>query len=245
MSQLAVLLQESAERESGDSRGTAALTILRLLREEMDGLDLGMRRKRSFKERIGFNKMGCCGGPIWGFGPTTMPVLEVDDGEQELVEGDAQEIHHQLPSQEEEEELPPTDQSRSQPNGNIMVCGSENRSDSSAGMNLAAALAAERQYRSLQEPEVEILNVVGRVIVEPVPVTPARVSLMRLLEESDGGDEKLGCDSMCCVCMVRKKGAAFIPCGHTYCRVCSRELWLNRGSCPLCNRAILEILDIF
>ncbi|KAI3980363.1 hypothetical protein MKX01_003902 [Papaver californicum] len=49
----------------------------------------------------------------------------------------------------------------------------------------------------------------------------------------------------CCVCMIRPKGAAFIPCGHTFCRLCSRKLWVNRGNCPLCNSFILEILDIF
>lgn len=49
----------------------------------------------------------------------------------------------------------------------------------------------------------------------------------------------------CCVCMVRHKGAAFIPCGHTFCRMCSREIWVSRGNCPLCNNLILEILDIF
>ncbi|KHN03506.1 hypothetical protein glysoja_004532, partial [Glycine soja] len=98
-----------------------------------------------------------------------------------------------------------------------------------SGMNLAAALAAERQFREGEG-------------------TPLRVSLMRLLEETEGGDaavEAVGNDWVCCVCMGRKKGAAFIPCGHTFCRVCSRELWLNRGTCPLCNRSILEILDIF
>lgn len=49
----------------------------------------------------------------------------------------------------------------------------------------------------------------------------------------------------CCVCMIRSKGAAFIPCGHTFCRLCSRELWVQRGNCPLCNTAILQVLDIF
>ncbi|KAK7412705.1 hypothetical protein VNO78_04263 [Psophocarpus tetragonolobus] len=104
-------------------------------------------------------------------------------------------------------------------------------------MNLAAALAAERQLRGPQD--------------EPGPLrapgTPWRVSLMSLLEEEE--EEKglglVGNDSLCCVCMGRNKGAAFIPCGHTFCRVCSRQLWLNRLSCPLCNRSILDILDIF
>jgi hypothetical protein len=82
--------------------------------------------------------------------------------------------------------------------------------------------------------------------------TTWRVSLMKLLEETEVENESStavvvegGNDTVCCVCMGRKKGAAFIPCGHTFCRVCSRELWLNRGNCPLCNRSILEILDIF
>ncbi|XWS76089.1 hypothetical protein CRYUN_Cryun01aG0147200 [Craigia yunnanensis] len=97
---------------------------------------------------------------------------------------------------------------------------------------------------------------------------PMRMSLMDLLEESgssymmgDDDDEyeekeeeeeeeevveaSGGIEYTCCVCMVRHKGAAFIPCGHTFCRFCSRELWVQRGNCPLCNGFILEILDIF
>ncbi|WCJ22954.1 RING/U-box superfamily protein [Euphorbia peplus] len=64
-------------------------------------------------------------------------------------------------------------------------------------------------------------------------------------EEDDGSDGGDGIEHTCCVCMVRHKGAAFIPCGHTFCRLCSRELWAQRGNCPLCNGYILEILDIF
>lgn len=97
---------------------------------------------------------------------------------------------------------------------------------------------------------------------------PARISLMELLVETDRGmgltgssyamgdvdsdaaaeisEESRGIDEhMCCVCMVRNKGSAFIPCGHTFCRLCSRELWVQRGNCPLCNGFITEILDIF
>ncbi|KAL0417472.1 UNVERIFIED_CONTAM: hypothetical protein Sradi_1160700 [Sesamum radiatum] len=99
---------------------------------------------------------------------------------------------------------------------------------------------------------------------------PARTSLMALLaetdrqmglegsaytvaEEEEEEEETTGVSGVvngveynnCCVCMVRHKGAAFIPCGHTFCRLCSRELWVQRGNCPLCNNYILEILDIF
>lgn len=115
--------------------------------------------------------------------------------------------------------------------------------------DLASALAAERQQREEEERQVV--------------ASPARVSLMALMEQTDvctvamegegEGEEVIeekeekgrGVGSVCCVCMVRQKGAAFIPCGHTFCRVCSRELWISRGSCPLCNTCIQEVLDIF
>ncbi|KAE8685835.1 Detected protein of confused Function [Hibiscus syriacus] len=95
---------------------------------------------------------------------------------------------------------------------------------------------------------------------------PVRMSLMEFLQETDligprhttvnaGDDEEneeketvaasVGMQHTCCVCMVRHRGAAFIPCGHTFCRVCSRELWVQRGDCPPCSGIIMEILDIF
>jgi len=64
-------------------------------------------------------------------------------------------------------------------------------------------------------------------------------------EEEEGEGSNVKVEHNCCVCMVRDKGAAFIPCGHTFCRMCSRELWVSRGNCPLCNHFILEVLDIF
>ncbi|XP_047163278.1 uncharacterized protein LOC124832969 [Vigna umbellata] len=211
MSQLGVVLQESLQREPR--------TILGLLSDQMDGVESGARRRKSFKERFGFMGIGCCGAS-WGF---RSDALSFTQGEQQ------QQANHQE-----------TDPGQ----GSGLDCVDQGAAGS--GMNLAAALAAERQIRGPQEEA-------GRA-----PGTPWRVSLMRLLEESEGGEsaavekekeeekgDVVGNDSMCCVCMGRKKGAAFIPCGHTFCRVCSRELWLNRGSCPLCNRSILEILDIF
>ncbi|XP_077216998.1 uncharacterized protein LOC143851443 [Tasmannia lanceolata] len=102
------------------------------------------------------------------------------------------------------------------------------------GMNLATALAAERHFRAATPPE-------------EWEGTGLKVSLMRLLEEGDEFEsekEEEG-NGVCCVCMGRRKDAAFIPCGHTFCRVCSKEVRVNRGFCPLCNRSILEILDIF
>lgn len=132
----------------------------------------------------------------------------------------------------------------------------------------------ETEPNSVVAPAREIglssIETLAPAAVEEVVATP-RVSLMALLEETDwtggnagsmdldeiGVDEELyttkfeqegakeGGEFVCCVCMVRHKGAAFIPCGHTFCRLCSRELWVNRGNCPLCNGFILEILDIF
>ncbi|CAN8245212.1 unnamed protein product [Cochlearia groenlandica] len=97
--------------------------------------------------------------------------------------------------------------------------------------NLAEALAEERLARADHVTENRV----------------AKVPLMKLLAETDGCDANtlMGCDTMCCVCMGREKGAAFIPCGHTYCRVCSREIWVTRGKCPLCNRPIFDVLDLY
>ncbi|XP_054783280.1 uncharacterized protein LOC129290516 [Prosopis cineraria] len=64
-------------------------------------------------------------------------------------------------------------------------------------------------------------------------------------DEEEEESKQWSIQENCCVCMVRHKGAAFIPCGHTFCRQCSRELWVSRGHCPLCNNVILEILDLF
>jgi hypothetical protein len=62
-------------------------------------------------------------------------------------------------------------------------------------------------------------------------------------EEDEGATEEL--DPMCCVCMVGHKGAAFIPCGHTFCRKCCREVRRSIGSCPLCNQAIVDVLKLY
>lgn len=64
-------------------------------------------------------------------------------------------------------------------------------------------------------------------------------------EEYDGEDDEGGMEYDCCVCMVKHRGSAFVPCGHAFCRMCSRELTVTKGNCPLCNNFILEILDIF
>ncbi|KAF7039388.1 hypothetical protein CFC21_049392 [Triticum aestivum] len=106
------------------------------------------------------------------------------------------------------------------------------------------------------------------------PPAAASTSLMTLMEQADGHWDEAGEDGgasrcgsvedndedgrgerheeeeeeelqVCCVCMVRHKGAAFIPCGHTFCRLCSRELRHTRGNCPLCNVFIQDILHIF
>ncbi|KAL5842389.1 hypothetical protein ACOSQ3_012992 [Xanthoceras sorbifolium] len=251
----------------------------------MDGVDHGrirITRRRSLKERLGLKGMGCCGGTTWVFRPTST-TINASDSEDEQQQ---QQHHNQLQLQEQllqeyQQELTNREGTR---NVSDPRCSSPApvNSRGSNSMNLAAALAAERHFRAVEGTNLEAGptnvdvhnnnnssssssgsgggdsgNNVGPTTT--APGTPLRMSLMRLLAETDGGDEEEektaaavrgvggggGNDTVCCVCMIRKKGAAFIPCGHTFCRVCSREVWLNRGSCPLCNRSILEILDIF
>lgn len=202
-----------SDREERE-RGGRIRTLLDLLTtEKLDGVDRattpGASRWKTLKERLGLKGIGCCGSATWHYGS---PPLVGGDADTNEDENDVIVVEESETRQQMTEVGPP-------------------------GMNLAAALAAERQFR---EPP-------------PPPGTPLRVSLTRLLEENgekfdvkrEKAGEEMGSDSMCCVCMGRKKGAALIPCGHTYCRVCTREVWLNRGSCPLCNLPILEILDIY
>ena len=232
--------------ENGDDslfRLQEARTLLWFLGEGMDGLDR-TGRWDIIKRRLGFKKISCCGGASWGFRPTTMSVREDedDDGVDDRAQSQAQPQSMDQAHDEVGQASPETSPGR----------GCYGEAPVSPRMNLATALAAERQMRAAQD--VATAAAVGPtdgVTSEGPPGTPLRMSLLRLLEESDGGEAETakerggGSDHLCCVCMGRKKGAAFIPCGHTFCRVCSRELWLNRGSCPLCNRPILEILDIF
>ncbi|CAH8373869.1 unnamed protein product [Eruca vesicaria subsp. sativa] len=122
-------------------------------------------------------------------------------------------------------------------------------------LQLGAVLAEERALSAREEETPPVVT---------TDMQPARMSLMELLDENegqmslvgggggDGEEEERGAveetkaaEISCCVCMVRSKGAAFIPCGHTFCRLCSRELWVQRGNCPLCNTSISEILDLF
>ncbi|CAN1220079.1 hypothetical protein LINPERPRIM_LOCUS1786 [Linum perenne] len=110
-------------------------------------------------------------------------------------------------------------------------------------MNLAMALAAERNSRDVG-PGEDVKTLM--MLIEETDGDDRRRVMRKKEEEetSEGGGGK-GRDWVCCVCMERDKGAAFIPCGHTFCRVCSRAVWGQRGCCPVCNRPILEVLDIF
>ncbi|XP_024381394.1 uncharacterized protein [Physcomitrium patens] len=106
----------------------------------------------------------------------------------------------------------------------------------------------------------------AREVVVPTPAReepPRRVSLLSLLNQDmemdeNGAQAERGgyedepddhvteqLDPMCCVCMVGHKGAAFIPCGHTFCRRCCREVRRTRGCCPLCKQTIIDVLNIY
>ncbi|XP_010552051.1 PREDICTED: uncharacterized protein LOC104822500 [Tarenaya hassleriana] len=62
-------------------------------------------------------------------------------------------------------------------------------------------------------------------------------------EEDDDCNEEGDFD--CCMCGVKIKGAAFTPCGHTFCKLCSKELMVQRGHCPVCTSFLVEFLEIF
>ncbi|KAB1221787.1 hypothetical protein CJ030_MR2G005455 [Morella rubra] len=96
----------------------------------MDGVD-GASRRRSLKERLGLKGMGCCAA-TWGFRATTV----TDDDDDEI--------------QREEVEVVYVVQSPPESNS---VPGCMGTAPSGSGMNLAAALAAERQFRASHEQQ--------------------------------------------------------------------------------------------
>ncbi|KAK1424291.1 hypothetical protein QVD17_19617 [Tagetes erecta] len=215
-------------------------TLVDLLTETtMNGGD-HLRRRKSLHERLGLKSIVCCGS-TWGFGASAMTTqTDEDDEENDVVESVNQQIligtrNLNTPVQLE----PVTSSNLNSSRDFISVTGPPTSIDvnsdpectfTSPRMNLADALAAERQLRSTVVASDDIQANESSTEDEK----PLKMSLMRLLEENemDGQDEEmegLSKDEMCCVCMGRKKGAALIPCGHTFCRVCCRELWLNRG----------------
>ena len=196
---------------------------------------------KNLKQRLGLKAMGCCGA---NWSPRArISILEEDEEEEVIISRDGNVVNNRIQNQTENSASIPllVGQQQQQQQQVVPTTGS--------WMNLAMALEAERNLRAT--------NV--------APSGTEVKTLKRLIEETEGVDwnkkkrkdivvvnnvEGVGvvggsCDWMCCVCMERKKGAAFIPCGHTFCRVCSREVWVNRGSCPVCNRSILDILDLF
>ncbi|XP_010547084.1 PREDICTED: uncharacterized protein LOC104818961 [Tarenaya hassleriana] len=64
-------------------------------------------------------------------------------------------------------------------------------------------------------------------------------------DEDDENREEDEGEFNCCVCSVKIKGAAFIPCGHTFCKLCSKELLVQEGHCPVCSTFVIEFLEIF
>ncbi|KAL4587957.1 hypothetical protein LXL04_000834 [Taraxacum kok-saghyz] len=58
-------------------------------------------------------------------------------------------------------------------------------------------------------------------------------------------EEDIGDCNICGGCKVKHKGTAFGPCGHTFCKNCTKELHVSIGNCPTCSNYMLEILDIY
>ncbi|KAL3519408.1 hypothetical protein ACH5RR_017557 [Cinchona calisaya] len=194
-------LQRRIERQRG-----ATMTLMELLRERIDtNTDRTIRRK-SLSERLGLKGLGCC-GPTWGLGPNNVNVR--DDDDEDAQGGGVLELENEVINVSQ---APPE-------NGSTAVCSDGNPATS--GMNLAEALEAERNFRVTQE--LDEMGQMAGLSSSPIRPngsgTPFRMSLMRLLEETDGCDHgewekegtRVGSDSVCCVCMGRKKGAAFIP----------------------------------
>ncbi|GAU25768.1 hypothetical protein TSUD_222250 [Trifolium subterraneum] len=148
----------------------------------MDSLDdLPRRRRRSFKERLGFIGFGCC-GTTWGFRSSSSSAqlsqnIQQQSPDMDIDTGPGQDPNMCL---------------------GLSLTAPTSSGSGSSSMNLAAALAAERQLRGAGQTGETVVGV-GRM-----PGTPWRVSLMRLLEETENGDtvavvSKVAEDKVCSV----------------------------------------------
>ncbi|KAI3526498.1 hypothetical protein L1887_05754 [Cichorium endivia] len=63
--------------------------------------------------------------------------------------------------------------------------------------------------------------------------------------EPEPEEEDIGDYNLCCQCKAKHKNTAFGPCGHTFCKHCTKELHISIGNCPTCSNYMLEILDIY
>ncbi|KAK4765863.1 hypothetical protein SAY87_007505 [Trapa incisa] len=133
----------------------------------------------------------------------------------------------------------------------------------------AAATAAEEEDDDEVDEEEDREGMGGEKAVKGEEGQP-RMSLMDLLgdyeeeedeeedydkeeeeeeeEEEDGGSEVAEADGYkccCCVCMVKHKVQPMVPCGHSYCKLCTKEMYVSRGNCPICNNFIQEIITVF
>ncbi|EOA17240.1 hypothetical protein CARUB_v10005514mg [Capsella rubella] len=135
--------------------------------------------------------------------------------------------------------------------------GGDEAAEREGRRRLSTVLAGERE--EVQPPRMSLMELLEDNDGQMYDVGEREAVAVEVEAEAEvegrnggcGGGEAVGVtgtatvELSCCVCMIRSKGAAFIPCGHTFCRLCSRELWVQRGNCPLCNTTILQVLDIF
>lgn len=118
-----------------------------------------------------------------------------------------------------------------------------------AGLDLSGTISCRVSLMTLLHEEAAAADSTTTLEVRPEEEEAATAAAADEEEQkamSMRGTMQVGEDPLlCCVCMIRRKGAALIPCGHTFCRICAKQLFAGRGACPLCNNLIVQVLDIF
>ncbi|GAU22421.1 hypothetical protein TSUD_123080, partial [Trifolium subterraneum] len=103
----------------------------------------------------------------------------------------------------------------------------------------AAEAAAEEEEAEAGPPTMSLMDLLGETDRE-LGLEGSRYILSDEDEdedyyddEEDDEDGENALEQTCCICMVKHKGAALAACGHSFCRMCSRELMVAKGNCPL------------
>ena len=52
-------------------------------------------------------------------------------------------------------------------------------------------------------------------------------------------------DSLCTICVTRRKDCFYIPCGHSFCMPCACQMYETNSLCPVCRSSVTRVQSIF
>ncbi|KAL4342036.1 hypothetical protein GQ457_08G020650 [Hibiscus cannabinus] len=157
-----------------------------------------------------------------------------------------QNAHHHSTSDDEDDDDEDDEYLREASVGKERSLSAREAVASQEAAEAAAAAAAEEEDTEGEEPvKMSLMDLLGETGSSYIDEDDDEYYEEEEEEEEEEIVQATGTQFTCCVCKVDITSSAFMPCEHTFCRLCSKELSVHRGCCPLCNGFVSEILHIF